>query len=515
LKLTLRNRFALVIFGLVTLVILIVSAALFNQFRVTTDAVLKANSETVSQVLQRQAEKRASGIARILASAIADHLYLLELDEIYALTRSAANQEGIEYVHVIDQEDMVVHDGTAEIKMFGTIIKLPPGEARADGVVTWTDGNVLHASVPVAIAEDRFGRIDIGLSLAQVAAETGTMQRELATISMSGIKDSVVAMIGAAALCLAIGVLFSVLAANNLSRPIMLLAQLTRRVARGEYGSEVPIRRTDELGDLAASFESMSGTLASTQTRLRQAKDDAEAASRAKTEFLANMSHELRTPLNSIIGFSDMISNRVLGDFEGDRYTSYAADINRAGKYLLGMIDDILDVSLIESDAVKLDQEDLDVDELVEHCITMVRSKAEKAGLSLAAQLFDPTPAVFADRRRLMQILINMLSNAIKFTPPGGTISLEVGTDPSGGVVFAVSDTGIGIAEEDVAAVLEVFHQVESSVTRGHDGSGIGLPLSKSLAELHGGSLELESVVGVGTTVSVRLPPRRKKSATA
>ena len=357
-KLTLRNRFALVIFRLITLVILIVSAALFHQFRLTTDAVLKANSETVSQVLQRQAEKRAIGIARILASAIADHLYFLELDEIYALTRSAVIQEGIEYVHVIDQEDMVVHDGTAKIRMFGTILRLPPGEARADGVVKWTDGNVLHASVPIVIGEDRIGRIDIGLSLAQVTAETGTMQRELATISRSGIKDSVVAIIGAAALCLAIGVLFSILAANNLSRPIMLLAKLTRRISRGEYDSEVPISRTDELGDLAASFESMSGTLASTQTRLRQAKDDAEAASRAKTEFLANMSHELRTPLNSIIGFSDMISNRVLGDFEGDRYTSYAADINRAGKYLLGMIDDILDVSLIESEAVKLDKED-------------------------------------------------------------------------------------------------------------------------------------------------------------
>lgn len=514
-KLTLRNRFALVIFGLITVVILVVSAALFNRFQSTTDAVLEANSETVSQALHGQAERRATGIAQILASATADHLYLLELDEIYALARSAANQEGVDYVYVIDRDDLVVHDGTAEISMFGTVVKLPSREPGADGVITWTDGQVLNASVPVVIGDDRLGRVDVGLSLGQVTAEIGTMQRELAFINETGIKDGFVAIIGAAVLCLAIGVLFSVLAANNLSRPIMLLAKLTRRVARGEYGSEVPIHRSDEIGDLAAAFESMSDTLASTQNHLRQAKEDAEAASRAKTEFLANMSHELRTPLNSVIGFSDMISNRVLGDFEGGRYTGYAADINRAGKYLLAMIDDILDVSLIESESVNLDKEILDADEIVEHCITMVRGKADQAELNLSAQVFDPTPVVYADRRRLMQILINLLSNAIKFTAPGGNVSLEVGRDPGGGVVFAVSDTGIGIAEKDMAAVLEVFHQVESSVTRGHEGSGIGLPLSKSLAELHGGSLDLESVVGVGTTVTVRLPPQSNVAITA
>lgn len=240
----------------------------------------------------------------------------------------------------------------------------------------------------------------------------------------------------------------------------------------------------------------------------RAARKKAELADRAKTEFLANTSHELRTPLNSIIGFSEVMLAEALGPLGNAAYVEYANDIKNSGDHLLAVISDILDVSRIEAGNLPLNECELDTNKLLEACRRLIKQRAEKAGLKLIVEKSAPRHRLYADERRVKQILINLLSNAVKFTPQGGTIALKTIND-GGRLTFRISDTGIGIASDDIEKVMKPFVQVDSSLARKYDGTGLGLSLSKSLIELHGGALTLESELGVGTTVNVIFPQER------
>ena len=221
------------------------------------------------------------------------------------------------------------------------------------------------------------------------------------------------------------------------------------------------------------------------------------------------MSHELRTPLNSIIGFSEMIGLETFGPVGDPKYGEYATDINASGRHLLELIDDILDVSRIESDNLPLDEKVVDISNMVESCKRLIGERARRGGLVLDMREPGEFPTLYADERRVKQILLNLLGNAIKFTPAGGTVSLRTGVNEENRFTFTVADTGKGIEAEHLDRVLIPFGQEEGSMTRVHDGVGLGLPLAKSLAELHGGELTLESTPGVGTTVRVTFPPER------
>ncbi|MEE8393942.1 MAG: ATP-binding protein, partial [Rhodospirillales bacterium] len=242
---------------------------------------------------------------------------------------------------------------------------------------------------------------------------------------------------------------------------------------------------------------------------LKEAKEQSDLANRTKTEFLANMSHELRTPLNSIIGFSEIMAGETFGPLGRPQYQEYARDIKESGAHLLHLINDILDVSRIESDELALSETRIDVAHLIGSCRRLVSGRAQKAGLRIEMEPQDDLPALLADERRLKQILINLLSNAIKFTPEGGTVTIKAGLNSDGRYQFTISDTGIGIAPENIETALSTFGQADGSLARIHEGAGLGLPLSRSLAELHGGELLLESAPGVGTTVTVFFPPER------
>jgi PAS domain S-box-containing protein len=242
---------------------------------------------------------------------------------------------------------------------------------------------------------------------------------------------------------------------------------------------------------------------------LRAAKEEAEYANRAKTEFLANMSHELRTPLNSIIGFSDILANQLFGPIENPRYREYIKDINDAGKDLLHLINDILDIARIERGRLNLNERTIDVPKLLTSCYRLVLGRANENGLRLAMQVRDDLPALFADELRVKQMLLNLLSNAIKFTPAGGSVTVGADIDSENRFVFTITDTGIGIAEKDMGTALAVFGQVDGRLTRQYEGAGLGLPLSKSLVALHGGDMTLESRPGAGTTVTIRFPSSR------
>jgi PAS domain S-box-containing protein len=241
---------------------------------------------------------------------------------------------------------------------------------------------------------------------------------------------------------------------------------------------------------------------------LRGAKEVAEQASKSKSVFLANMSHELRTPLNAIIGFSDIISTELFGRIDNAKYIEYASDINESGEHLLELINDILDLSKIEAGKLELQEAETSIDRIVDSCLIFVQERAKASNLSLARDVPDNLPTLFGDERKIKQILLNLLSNAVKFTPPGGDVTVRVTVDDES-VYFAVIDSGIGIAPEDIPKALAVFGQVDSRHNRKYEGTGLGLPLSEALARLHGGSLSLNSDPAKGTTVIFALPVER------
>ena len=240
-----------------------------------------------------------------------------------------------------------------------------------------------------------------------------------------------------------------------------------------------------------------------------EAKETAELANRTKRTFLANMSHELRTPLNSIIGFSDILKEEMFGKLGHPRYAEYARHINAAGQHLLEVINDILELSQIEAEEMTLEQDEVDLALVVDACVNLVRARAEADEVVVSTAVADALPHMYGDTLRVKQILLNLLSNAIKFTPGGGRVTVEAELSGADEVQLRVVDTGIGIEPENIAEVQIPFVQREDPFTRKHPGGGLGLSLSKSLTELHGGTLDITSAVGYGTTVTVRFPPER------
>ena len=270
-----------------------------------------------------------------------------------------------------------------------------------------------------------------------------------------------------------------------------------------------PVYRDGAVGGLRGTVIDITDRKKAENEILR-AKQEAEVASRAKSEFLAAMSHELRTPLNAIIGFSDMIKTETLGPLENAHYRGYVKDINESGLHLLALINDILDLAKIESGKDDLSEERVDIAENLNSALMLVRQRAQTRGVELVLELEDGLPALWADARKLKQVFVNLLTNAIKFTDGGGKIVLSARRRPvDGDLIFEVTDTGIGIAAEDIPKALSQFGQVKKDPDSAHEGTGLGLPLTQALVAQHGGVLDLRSKSGVGTTVAVRFPARR------
>ena len=244
------------------------------------------------------------------------------------------------------------------------------------------------------------------------------------------------------------------------------------------------------------------------QLALEAAKAEAEAASQAKTEFLAHISHEFRTPLNAIMGFAELIRDAQFGPVSA-RYAGYADDIHNSGQHLLALVTDMLDLSKIESGHGTLDEEELEIGRVVAGVASLMRERLTSAGLTCTLDVAEPLPNVRADERQLKQMLINLVANAVKFTPAGGHVLIRAWLTEEGGLGLQVRDNGIGIAPRHLATALAPYGQVDNSVSRRLPGTGLGLSLTKAMAELHRGSLTLESTEGSGTTVTILLPPER------
>jgi len=235
----------------------------------------------------------------------------------------------------------------------------------------------------------------------------------------------------------------------------------------------------------------------------------ASSLSQARSEFLANVSHELRTPLNAILGFSEIMDREVLGPIDNERYREYIRDIHLSGQHLLEIINEILDFSKIEAGEYALQETVLDVAGLCHAVGDLMRPQAAAAGVAIAIEPAPRLPALRADETKLRQMLLNLVANAIKFTPGGGRVIVRATAVPDSSLKLAVIDTGIGIAAENIEKAMAPFGQVDSGFDRKYEGTGLGLPLAKTFAELHEASFDLESRVGEGTTVSVRFPAAR------
>ncbi len=268
-------------------------------------------------------------------------------------------------------------------------------------------------------------------------------------------------------------------------------------------------QREDELRHARDALKKKVVEIQLSKRRLREAKEEAELSNRSKSEFLANMSHELRTPLNAIIGFSELTQNQAFGPVGDEKYIDYAKDINDSGHHLLQLINDILDLSKIEAGKLDLYESFVDLDEVVLSSMTIIKERADSGNLKVVSKVPHNLPTLYADGLKLKQILLNLLSNAVKFTQPGGTIELTVSATPEHGLTMRVSDNGIGIAKENLSKVIAPFAQVDSTLSRAYEGTGLGLPLTKALVEMHGGTLDIESETGVGTAVTVQLPSER------
>lgn len=291
------------------------------------------------------------------------------------------------------------------------------------------------------------------------------------------------------------GDVLSIMLAAVLVLFMLLLAQLTSRLNAIMLHSIT--LREDKSGLIEQIFK------AKRESDLARAR--AEEANRAKSHFLANMSHELRTPLNAIIGFSEALERELFGPIGSPRYREYAEDIRDSGVHLLSLINDILDLSKIEAGHFKLHEDEAELDRIIETATRIVRHRAAQANIALEVTLPEPPVTLVADERALKQVLINLVSNAVKFSPDGSLVRVNTHLGPDT-LRISVSDQGAGIAAEDIPRALTPFTQLDGSLSRAHEGTGLGLPLAKHLTELHGGKLTIESVVGKGTVVHVDLP---------
>lgn len=322
-----------------------------------------------------------------------------------------------------------------------------------------------------------------------------------------------------------VSTLIAVSLQRSISSPVLSLAATAREISvnkdysiRAQPFGNKPAGDKNEIKMLTDSFNGMlqeiserDRLLLKQNVELERARDAAEAANRAKSQFLANISHELRTPLNAIIGFSSILMNQLFGALGDSKYLEYSKDINESGTHLLDIINDILDLAKAEAGKLELNYEEVNVPKAIAKCITILSERTGKGKITITTNIPKNLPTLYADRLRFIQILLNVLSNAVKFTEEGGKVHINIATrgeleEAPTHMIITITDTGIGMRREDIIKAFQSFGQLDSGLNRKYEGTGLGLPLTKMLMEQHKGMVELQSEIGIGTRVTLTLP---------
>jgi signal transduction histidine kinase len=483
---SIRNRIAITVLATVV-VVSMVSTALSGRDHA---ARLKSDLEAEAQVL-----------TGVFGDTLADPLWDYDYEMVQQRLERLLETGAIAGARVLDTGGRTL----AEVMFAG----FDPAES----------GDHLTFASPIAAGTgEPVGTLLVWVSTAAISAEVWKAVRDdAATAAILAVITAVVVFLGV----------------NLIADPLARITAAMIRIGEGDLDTVVPSGyRNDEVSRMAAALERLrlnglrveqaerglrrANAMLEQRVRertaeLERARMQAEEANRAKTEFLANMSHDLRTPLNAILGFSEIMRSEAFGPLGDSRYAEYVEDIHHSGSLLISLINDLLDISKVEAGKYELVEEDIDVAALIQGCFRQLATAASAAGQTLTAEVQPEMPVLRGDQRVLVQILNNLLSNAVKFTPHGGRIAVTARTDPDGRILLSVADNGIGMTEEGLAKALKPFEQAHNARSREHKGTGLGLHLCDNFMRLFGGTLEIESHLGEGTTATIAFPSERAR----
>lgn len=489
---------------------LLVAVGLLGQLVLgqSNDRVVSLGTLRERAIGYAQLQQQVSNLRNLLAENVGEDFYKVWTEVPYRANLEAIDRFASTAVRIIEA-------GTAADQLGFT----PPPEDRTDLAKIKAKAHALWQELderliplygedataeevlPIRVRVERLSS-DLKQLSADLADGTRAEVEELIARNASSFASSRALFIGVAAGALVLALLLGFVLSWSLIGPLQRIDNRVASIASGDFSGHVEVDNRDELGALGANVNRMNDELRRLYTEL-------EATSRHKSEFLANMSHELRTPLNAIIGFSQVLRDEMVGSVN-EKQAEYLDDIISSGQHLLSLINDVLDLSKVEAGQVELEVRPFSLREALERGVVMVRERATEDGVQVAFEADPEVDVIDGDERRIKQVIFNLLSNAVKFTPAGGEVAVSA-FRVNGEVRVSVADTGPGIAPEDHDRIFEEFQQTESGIEQ-HEGTGLGLALSKRFVELHGGSIWVESEMGRGSIFSFTLPLARVSS---
>ena len=502
------------------LVILVCSLAFFLSFFLGWNFISEART-----LLVQSLEGKGVAITRYLAYNAWFGVYAGDREALRNLALGALEEEDVSYIFIVGSDGELLSESYREEVTRPQLLHTLPlrnafFESRSDIVEDQDGARYIQITSPILREKNSRGEGESLLWDSGEDAVAGSMQAEYIGYAVVGLPYEQVArqlqalipqiLITTVSFAL-IGVGFVFIALRFLTRPLQKMADTAQRIAAGDLTQRVQSASKDEIGRLATSFNIMVRALRARDRRLQANRKILETSNRElkkldrrKSEFLANMSHELRTPMNAIIGFSEVLRDHCFGELNA-KQGEYVEDILESGRHLLSLINDILDLSKIEAGMMKLEERPVDLESLLRRSMVMIKEKASQNGVQIDVETADLPPVIRADERKVKQVVYNLLANAVKFTPEGGRMGIRAWRDEKN-VSVEVWDTGIGIAEKDQSKVFSKFEQLDGSTSRRYEGTGLGLALARSMVELHGGTLRLESEIGKGSRFFFSLP---------